>query len=423
MGARLQTTMFSGAFRERIRNAWVEMRENLGRSTLQSLGVLLGVASVLGGFSISDSMRRRSMDFYVKMGGLDKLNVQPSAIIKEGSPTALQMANLGLRHEDAADGQELDAKTVTGVSLQKFARARVRSPYADQERDIRGIGGDFLAVDGYEVAQGRNFTVNDIADGAPVAILGSEAAEVFFPAGDALGHTIRVGDVPVTVVGLLKERVFYFRKSQNNVFRRRNKIIAIPTTLVTRRFEGDRYQRLDRVTFRIPKLDAMATFSKGLSSMLKSNHRQQNDFRLDDVAARVKKEQSQGDVYDMVFLLSGVLSLIGGGIVNVNIQMATLKERIREVGVKMAIGASGREVFKEFLTEAMLLTAVGSAAGLVVGVGFSKFIMSILGAPLWIDAKSVFWAYGLAIVFGFLFALYPAFKASRLSPMEALRYE
>jgi ABC-type antimicrobial peptide transport system permease subunit len=89
----------------------------------------------------------------------------------------------------------------------------------------------------------------------------------------------------------------------------------------------------------------------------------------------------------------------------------------------MAIGASGKEVFKEFLTEAMLLTAVGSVAGLVVGLGFSKFIMAILGAPLWIDAKSVLWAYALALVFGFLFALYPAFKASRLSPMEALRYE
>jgi ABC-type antimicrobial peptide transport system permease subunit len=399
------------------------MRENLGRSTLQSLGVLLGVASVLGGFSISDSMRRRSMEFYVKMGGFDKLNVQPSAVVKEGSPTALQMANLGLRNEDAQEGEELEAKTVTGISLQKFARARVRSAWADQERDIRGIGGDFLAVDGYEVAQGRSFTEADIAGAAPVAILGTEAVETFFPDGQAVGRTLRIGDVPVMVVGVLKERVFYFRKSQRNVFKRRNRIVAIPTTLVTRRFEGDQYQRLDRVTFRIPKLDAMATFSKGLSSMLKANHRQQEDFRLDDVAARVKKEESQGDVYDMVFLLSGVLSLIGGGIVNVNIQMATLKERIREVGVKMAIGASGKEVFKEFLTEAMLLTAVGSVAGLLVGLAFSKFIMAILGAPLWIDAKSVFWAYALALVFGFLFALYPAFKASRLSPMEALRYE
>src|SRR5713101_8980602 len=113
----------SGAFRERIRNSWVEMRENLGRATLQSLGVMLGVASVLGGFSISDSMRQRSKELYVKMGGLDKLNVQPSAIVKDGSPTALQMANLGLRTADADEGGESE-KAITGVSIQKFARAR-----------------------------------------------------------------------------------------------------------------------------------------------------------------------------------------------------------------------------------------------------------------------------------------------------------
>ena len=115
--------------------------------------------------------------------------------------------------------------------------------------------------------------------------------------------------------------------------------------------------------------------------------------------------------------------MIGGGIVNVNIQMATLKERIREVGVKMAIGAPGGEIFKEFMTEALVLTAAGSLAGLVIGVAFSKIITASIGVPLHIDPKSFFLAYGLAIVFGFVFALFPAWKASRLSPMEALRYE
>lgn len=167
----------------------------------------------------------------------------------------------------------------------------------------------------------------------------------------------------------------------------------------------------------------MTRFSKALSSLLKANHRQQDDFRLDDVAARVKKEQSQGDVYDLIFLLSGVLSLIGGGLVNVNIQMATLKERVREVGVKMAIGASGTEVFKEFMTEALLLTGLGSLVGLVLGVGFSKIITASLEIPLFMQGKSFLFAYLLASVFGFVFALYPAFKASRLSPMEALHYE
>jgi putative ABC transport system permease protein len=414
---------FNGQFRERLRNSWVELRENLTRSVLQSLGVILGVAAVLGGMSISDSMRRRSMDLYVKMGGLDKLNVRQSAVVNDGAATALQTANLGLRTHDADEGAELAASAVEGISVQKNARARVRSSYADQERDVRGIGGDFLALDGFEIAEGRNFSQQDVDSAAPVAILGTEAVAVFFPDGQALGRTLRVGDTPVQVVGVLRERVFRFRDGQRNIFRRRNRIIALPTTLVARRFEGDQYHRVDRVTFRIRNLDAMATFSKSLSSMLKANHRQQNDFRLDDVAARVKKEQSQGDVYDIIFMLSGFLSLIGGGIVNVNIQMATLKERIREVGVKMAIGAPGREVFKEFMTEALLLTSVGSIAGLFIGIGFSRLITSYIGVPLHIDAKSFVSAYLLAAVFGFVFALFPAWKASRLSPMEALHYE
>jgi len=415
--------VLDGAFRERLKNSWVEMRENFTRSTLQSLGVILGVAAVLGGMSISDSMRKRSMELYVRMGGLDKLNVRQSEVVKEGAPTALQTANLGLRTADANEAEGLDDSVVDGVSLRKDARARVRSPYADQERDVRGIGRDFLALDGYEIDQGREFSGHDIDTAAPVAVLGTEAVATFFPNGDALGRTLRVGDTPVTVVGILKERVFRFRSSNRNMFRWRNRIIAIPTTLVARRFEGDQYHRVDRVTFRIRELDAMAKFTKGLSSMLKANHRQQDDFRLDDVAARVKKEQSQGNVYDIIFLLSGFLSLIGGGIVNVNIQMATLKERIREVGVKMAIGAPGGEIFKEFMTEALLLTGVGSIVGLVIGVGISKIITKSIGVPLAIEAKSFLFAYALAAVFGFVFALFPAWKASRLSPMEALRYE
>src|SRR6185503_1842001 len=99
-------------FRERMFSAWTEIRENLGRSILQALGVMLGVASVLGGFSISDSQRKRADELFIKMGGLDKMNVQPAAAVKDGSPTALQTANLGLRSEDAREGEALDASGV-----------------------------------------------------------------------------------------------------------------------------------------------------------------------------------------------------------------------------------------------------------------------------------------------------------------------
>ena len=413
----------SGAFRERLLGAWTELRENLGRSILQALGVLLGVASVLGGFSISDSQRKRADEMFIKMGGLDKLNIQPRAAMKDGQPTALQQANLGLRDADALGGEALKADAIQGVSRQKSARARIVSTFMDQDRQVSGIGGDYIPANGYGLAEGRAFSVSEMEGGAPVAILGTEAAATFFPKGDALGQSLRIGDIPVTVIGTFQERVFHFREGGGNQFWWRNRIIAVPANLVQRRMNGDAYRRVDRVTFRIPDMAAMSGFAQQLKGLVSANHRLQDDFRLDDVAARMRRRQSQGSVYDIVFLLSGVLALVGGGIVNVNIQMAGLKERVREVGVRMAIGASGREIFKEFMTEALLITALGGAAGLVLGVGFSWGITRSIGVPLHMTPASFLWAYGMAAAFGFLFALYPAWKASRLSPMEALRYE
>jgi len=415
--------MTSGAFRERLLEAWAEIRENLGRAVLQALGVILGVASVLGGFSISDSMRRQSEQLFVKLGGLDKLNINPNAIVKDGQPSALQSANLGLRGLDATGGQDLDKQVVAGVSVRKNARVRVRSSFADQDRQVTGIGADYLPMDGYAVGKGRAFSASELESGAPVAILGTEAATIFFPAGDAVGHTVTLGGIPVTVVGQFQERVFRFREGQGNIFAWRNRVIALPATFVQKRLQGDQYQRMDRVTFKVPQMGGLQAFSTRLTSLLRSNHRLQNDFRLDDVATRINKQRSQGQVYDLIFLLSGVLALLGGGIVNVNIQMASLKERVREVGVKMAIGASGAEVFKGFMTEALLLTVLGAGAGLASGILFSWVITSSLGIPLYMQPSSFLWAFLLAAVFGFAFALYPAWKASRLSPMEALRYE
>ncbi len=413
----------SGAFRERVREAWVEIRQNLGRSILQTLGVLLGVASVPGGFSISDSFRRQSEALYVRMGGLDKLNVSPATVVKDGTPTALQNANLGLRTIDKDQAESIEQGKVEGASLMRTARVRVRTSWQDQERRVTGIAGDHLALEGYEVGSGRTFAPQDNQDAMAVAILGSEAARTFFPEGNAVGQVVRLGEVPVTVVGVLKERVFRFRDGGNNIFRWRNRIILVPSTLIQRRFQGDAYQRADRVTFRITRLDVMQGFQKQLVSLLKGNHRQQDDFRMDDVAARIRKRNNNGEAYNIIFMLSGVLALLGGGIVNVNIQMASLKERVREVGVKMAIGASGLEVFKSFMTEALLMTGLGGLAGLALGVAFSRIITWNLGVPLYMDPASFLWAFALACVFGFVFALFPAWRASRLSPMEALRYE
>ena len=386
----------TGAFRERLIEAWVEIRENLGRSSLQAIGVVLGVASVLGGFSISDSQRRRSDERWTKLGGMDRLVVQQATAVKDGTPTALEAANLGLRGEDREEAELLDARAIEGTTQEKVARGRVRSPYADQDRQVRGIDGDYLPLNGYSIESGRSFSAQERAEGRPVALLGAEARATFFPTGEVIGQTIRVGDIPVVVVGTLDEKVFRFRESDPNWFAWRNRVILVPSVLVARRMNGDRWNRVERVSFRIRDLSVMKTFGDGLETLLRGNHRQQGDFRIDDVAARVRRQQDQGQIYNLIFMLSGVLSLLGGGLVNVNIQMAALKDRVREVGVKMAIGASGGEVFKGFMTEALVLTGLGSLVGLVGGVAFSWAITSLLRIPLFLQPMSFAWALLLA---------------------------
>ena len=415
--------MSSGAGAERLREAWAELREHPGRAVLQTLGVVLGVASVLAGFAISHSARRQSDQFFVKQGGLDKLNVYPNPLAKDARRTALESANLGLRSADAAAGAALDPAAVAGTSVKRHTQAQVRSTHVAQGRQVTGIGADYLAMEGYSMAQGRSFSAAELEAGAPVAILGSSAVGTFFPDGAALGRVLVLDGIPVTVVGTFQERVLRYQPEDPNIFAWLNQIIALPATFVQKRLQADPHLRLDQISFRLPYLGGIPAFARRLTAVLRTQHRSQTDFRLDDLAARVKRQRSQGQVYDLIFLLSGVLALLGGGLVSVNIQMAALKERVREVGLKMAMGASSREIFKAFMTEAILLTALGTALGLALGILFSWALTAALDMALVMRPDSFLWAMLLAAACGFGFALYPAWKASRLSPMEALRYE
>lgn len=414
---------FNGQFRERLYTCWVEIKENLGRSFLQTLAVILGVASVLGGFSISDSFRRQTQKQIMKMGEMDKLHVQSVNMAIKHEPTALQMANLGLRREDLDDARALEYEGVKESSGVKSAHAWVRSPQAEQDREITGAGVEYPDLSGYALDKGRLISTQDIRAGLATAVLGSEAAATFFPHGDALGKILKIDEFQVQVVGIYKERVFRYNEGGPNYFSQYNTLIHVPLTFMQKRMEGDDYERVDSLIFKIPDLDVMSSFSDALTGVITKNHRQQSDFRIDDVGRRLKKVRSQENMYDLIFMLSGVLAIVGGGIVNVNIQLASLRERVREVGVKMAIGAGSREVFKEFMTEAMLITLLSAIMGVVVGVAFSWMITDSLKVPLFMEARSFLWSFLLAMTSGFLFALYPAWKASRQSPMEALRYE
>ena len=226
-------------------------------------------------------------------------------------PPGLEVRHVARQGRDAA-GQDL------GEFLDSAASGR-------PSLDLGQLRGEVRYNSGLLYANGESW-VGGLETGA---ILGTEAIHTFFPTGEVLGASLKIGDIPVTIIGTFEERVFRWREDQGNQFWWRNRIIAVPANLVQRRMNGDAYRRLDRVTFRIPDMSVMSGFARQLKNLVTANHRLQDDFRLDDVAARVRRMQSQGDVYNLIFLLSGVLALVGGGIVIVNIQMDSLRERVR----------------------------------------------------------------------------------------------
>ncbi len=238
--------MLSGAFRERLAGAWVEIRENLGRSTLQTLGVVLGVASVLGGFSISDSQRRRSDERWVKLGGMDRLNVQPSEAIRDGQPTALQTANLGLRAEDAEEGRCSTRKPSQASQQSRSSRGPAsarRTP--TRTGSITGIGGDYLALNGYTVEKGRPFSAEDFenADAGRAPRRRGRQRRSSRPATPSARRS-GVGDIPVIVVGVARgEGLPVARQPGQPCSRGGTGSSPLPATLVARRMQGDACQR------------------------------------------------------------------------------------------------------------------------------------------------------------------------------------
>jgi len=448
--------MSAGAFRERLVEASAELRENRGRASLQALGVVLGVASVLGGFAINDSMRQQADRLFVRFGGLEKLRVYPNPIVKGGQPTALQAANLGLLSADAAGGEALDPAAVAGVSVRRFDRVLVKSPATVQDRQVTGIGADFIPMEGYALAAGRGFTHSELETGAPVAILGTQAADSFFPTGSPVGQTLNLRGIPVTVVGTFQYRLFRFREGAENIFSWENRIIALPAAFVQKRLQGDPNLRLDQVAFKLPRAGDLMEFSRTLTGMLRTSHRMQTDFRLDDVAVRDLQEVSalvRGRVrqahhgiedvevknldaeaarsyqtflgqirgWKIVFLsLAGTVVLVGGvGVLSV--MLISCSDRRYEIGLRKALGASDQEILVQFLLEAAVLGALGALAGTVAGAVLCQALSGRFPYGLVVDPFGLAMAWVVALVLALVFGLYPALRAMRLSPMEAMR--
>ncbi|HVN31570.1 MAG TPA: ABC transporter permease [Thermoanaerobaculaceae bacterium] len=406
---------------EVIADGFADVRMHAGRTALQTVGVVLGVASVVGTMGLTAGERQQALRFYTQSGGVLKVMVWPKQVETVRS-SAREMASRGLTLDDV----EVIRASIPGFDIVEPKVGRtllIRSMRASKSYYITGVGPAYADLHELLVERGRFISGDDVATSATVCVLGADRAREFFGTEDAVGKNLRIGDHLFRIAGVLEYREFYWNKSDTyNALGWMNEVIIVPVTTMQVRVVGAGSRKIDEIGLRLSSVKAHDDSVPGLKRLLTNRHGA-DDFQVYDRQDRLQQMNQQGKVYDFTFLACGIISLVVGGIVVANIMLASFTERMREVGVRKALGAKGWHIFVQFLVESAIVTGLGGAVGLGIGIGFVHGIAYLLDqtavlTPAMIVAAA-FCAGSVSVIFG----LYPALKAARLDPVVALRYE
>jgi len=406
---------------ESVIDGLVDVRTHKVRTLLQTLGVILGVASLVAVQGLVDSGKRQAMRFFSEFGGLTKILVV-NRQSKETLVTARQLASDGLTWDDA---RAIKEEVPYAVQVDPIAEQDLPIRYGDYERvnEVTGATPDYTAVYKFYPSRGRFLISDDLASQARVCVLGDTAARLYFGNEDPLGKVLTIGDVGFRVVGIMSRKEFYFGNQDHNALEWMNRQTFIPLSAMISRFTGDTRKRVRYVNVVVDKVANNPKAAEAIKTVLLRRHAGVEDFEVINRAERLQQRVEQNRVFDIVFLVSGIVSLVVGGIVIMNIMLASFQERIREVGIRKAMGARAGDIAVQFLVESILVTSIGGALGLILGVVFAQAISVLLGTPAIITVKMALIGVVASVTVGLFFGLYPAVKASRLNPVEALRYE
>ncbi len=397
-----------------VRIAWRAIAANPLRSLLTMLGVIIGVASVLAMVAIGQGARR-AVTQQVEALGSNLLTVFAGVQRFGGVATAGPVQTLTL-----ADAQAIAAEVpnVTGVSAEFSRQAQVVFREQNTTTQVSGVTPQFPEVRNFHPVAGSFITEEDMRRRARVAVLGQTVARQLFGDGDPVGQQVKIRGVTFTVIGLMEPK-------GATGFMDRDDVVFIPLSTAQRRLFGVDYVRSIYVQVASPA--AMEAAQSDVAALLRRRHRlgptQEDDFTI----------RSQADVLQaitgvsrtMTFLLGGIaaVSLIVGGIGIMNIMLVSVTERTREIGIRKAVGARTQDILTQFLVESVLLSVSGGLVGILVGALGSRLVTRLAGWATLLSLQAVVLAFAFAVAVGVFFGLYPAQRAARLDPIEALRYE
>ena len=397
-----------------------DIKDHFGRTLLQLVGVILGTGSIIATFSLSVAGKEASMKFYRVSGGIERIwigNKETGKITLD----AKALASEGLTYKGAlalrAEGKEIDL--VSPVASSSMA---VKYGNVEKKRDVMGVTPAYSPISFFHVEKGRFITDMDLQSAARVVVLGTARAEEFFGSDNAIGKTMTIDGAGYLVVGVMEEKYFSFDQ-RRNALRWMNRQMYIPiTTMTTRR--GEPLEN-GRISFMHARMKDVKRHKEAVAEIERILFRQHGvrDFEVFSRVANLARNESEGKMYDVTFMVCGVISLLVGGIVIMNIQLASFNERVREIGTRKAVGATPAQIFFQMLTESVLVSVFGGLLGIFAGKFFTAGISMLTRNPAIITPGVIVNALIFAAGTGLFFGMYPAIRASRLNPIEALRTE
>jgi len=404
--------------RQMLYEALVAMSANRMRSFLTMLGMMIGVASVVLMLAIGQTARDSVQKTIDSMGSHLFIILAGSA--NSGGIRSGSGASNTLTASDATAIAELEGVNVTAPVVQ--AKQQLVYGASNWNSDVYGSTPDYLIARGWQVAQGTAFDDSDVRSSRRVALIGASVATNLFGDENPIGQSMRINRTSFDVVGVLAS------KGQSLDGRDQDDTVIIPLTSAQRYLAGNRWRSSVRmILVQATSDDVMTNLGLDIDALLRDRHKIDTnadaDFSLNNLAALADSAAQIARTMSLLLGAIASISLVVGGIGIMNIMLVSVTERTREIGIRMAIGARQRDVLSQFLLESLMISITGGLLGLLFGMAGAKLVGSIWSMSVTVSLDAVVLAFAISATTGVFFGFYPALKASRLDPIEALRYQ
>ena len=397
------------------------------RSLLTMLGMIFGVAAVVAMLSIGAGAQQQVMAFIEQLG-VRNVIVEARETIDFQAYQKVRQQSPGLTFQDFRVIRATLEGVSAGTPRKRFAPSKMLPKPQRDMPTVYGVTTSYIPIGNLRIAAGRFFDDGETERAAPVAVLGEGAKAALFGPDEAVGKYIKVNEQWLRVIGVAGPQLSAGTSASTAGVpeQDRNNLIYVPLYTAILRLE-DNYSRfrdeIDGIYLQLePGVDSVSS-AEVIRGVLNASHRNTPDFSVIVPAELLAEQRRTQRIFEVVMVALASISLLVGGIGIMNIMLASILERTREIGVRRALGARRRDIVRQFLIETVLISFVGGTIGVITGVGISRLIGLFAGWSTVVTLSSIMLAFLVSVTVGLVFGLYPARRAARLDPIEALRYE